>query len=56
MNDIYDGETFDATKYLTGWSNPGYDDKSWKSVKIGNYDNSNLIASEGVTCQKDPGD
>jgi len=52
MNDIYDGETFDATKKLTGWNNPGFDDKKWESVKIGNYNNNNLIASEGSPVRK----
>jgi alpha-L-rhamnosidase len=52
MDDIYNGETFDATKKLTGWNNPGYDDKNWQSVKIGNYNNANLIASEGSPIKK----
>jgi alpha-L-rhamnosidase len=52
MDDIYNGETYDATKKLTGWNNPGYDDKKWQSVKIGNYNNSNLIASEGSPIRK----
>jgi len=52
MNDIYDGETYDATKKLTGWNNPGFDDKKWESVKIGNYNNNNLIASEGSPVRK----
>jgi alpha-L-rhamnosidase len=52
MNDIYNGETFDATKKLTGWNNPGYDDKNWQHVKIGNYNNGNLIASEGSPIKK----
>jgi alpha-L-rhamnosidase len=52
MNDIYNGETFDATKKLTGWNNPGYDDKNWQHVKIGNYNNGNLIASEGFPIRK----
>ena len=47
MNDIYNGETYDATKILTGWDKPGYDDKSWQTVNTGNYSDSNLIASEG---------
>ena len=33
MNDIYNGETYDATKKLTGWNLPGYNDKNWKNVK-----------------------
>jgi alpha-L-rhamnosidase len=52
MSDIYNGETFDATKKLTGWNNPGYNDKNWQSVKIGNYNNSNLIAAEGSPIRK----
>jgi alpha-L-rhamnosidase len=52
MNDIYNGETYDATKKLTGWNLPGYDDKTWQSVKTGNYNNSNLIASEGAPIKK----
>jgi alpha-L-rhamnosidase len=52
MNDIYNGETYDASKKLTGWNNPGYDDKKWESVRIGNYNNANLIASEGAPVRK----
>ena len=52
MNDIYNGETYDATKKLTGWNNPGYDDKKWESVKTGNYNNANIIASEGAPIRK----
>jgi alpha-L-rhamnosidase len=52
MNDIYNGETYDATKVLTGWSNTGYDDKNWQNVRIGNYSNKNLIASEGSPVRK----
>jgi alpha-L-rhamnosidase len=52
MNDIYDGETYDANKKLTGWDISGYNDKNWKAVNIGNYINSNLIASEGSPVRK----
>ncbi len=52
MNDIYNGETYDATKKLTGWDNPGYDEKNWQNVQTGNYNNSNLIASEGLPVRK----
>jgi alpha-L-rhamnosidase len=52
MNDIYNGETYDATIKLTGWSNPGFDDTNWQNVRIGNYNNSNLIASEGSPVKK----
>ena len=52
MNDIYDGETYDATKKLTGWDIAGYNDQKWQAVGIGNYNNSNLIASEGTPVRK----
>jgi alpha-L-rhamnosidase len=52
MNDIYNGETYDATKKLTGWDLSGYNDKNWQNVKTGNYDNNNLIASEGSPVRK----
>ena len=51
MNDIYNGETYDATKKLTGWNLSGYDDSKWMKVSLGNYKN-NLIASEGSPVRK----
>jgi alpha-L-rhamnosidase len=52
MNDIYNGETYDATKKLTGWNLSGYNDINWQQVKTGNYNNNNLIASEGSPVRK----
>ncbi len=52
MDDIYNGETYDATINITGWSNAGFIDKNWKSVNIGNYILNNLIASEGSPVRK----
>jgi alpha-L-rhamnosidase len=52
MNDIYNGETYDATRVFTGWSNPGFNDKDWQAAKTGLYNNSNLIASEGAPVRK----
>lgn len=52
MNDIYNGETYDATKKLSGWDQTGYNDKNWITVSTGNYNNSNLIASEGASVRK----
>jgi alpha-L-rhamnosidase len=51
MNDIYNGETYDATKRFTGWDLPGYEDSKWGDVRIGNYRN-NIIASEGALIKK----
>jgi alpha-L-rhamnosidase len=47
MSDIYNGETYDATRKVTGWNLPGYNDKNWLNVSVGNYTYDNLIASEG---------
>ena len=52
MDDIYNGETYDATKKLTGWTNTGYNDNGWQKVRIGVYNNDNLIASEGSPVRK----
>jgi alpha-L-rhamnosidase len=51
MNDIYNGETYDATKKLNGWNISGFNDSNWTRVKIGNYQY-NLIASEGSPVRK----
>ena len=52
MNDIYNGEIYDATKKLTGWNLAGYNDKNWHSVKTGNYSLDNIIADEGSPVRK----
>ncbi len=52
MNDIYNGETYDARKKVTGWNLPGFDEKNWINVKTGNYKYENLIASEGSPVRK----
>ena len=51
MNDLYNGETYDANKKLTGWSMPGYNEERWKNVSIGSY-KFNLIASEAPPVRK----
>jgi len=33
-NNEYDGEEYDATKELTGWDNPGYDDSKWLNAEL----------------------
>jgi alpha-L-rhamnosidase len=52
MNDIYNGEIYDARKKLTGWDLAGYNDSSWQKVQTGVYNNSILIASAGVPVRK----
>lgn len=33
-SELYAGETYDARLEQAGWSSPGFDDKSWKSVEV----------------------
>lgn len=44
-SEIYNGETIDARKERTGWALPGYDDKKWSGVKIGDFSKDNLVAT-----------
>lgn len=32
-NDVYAGEMYNASAYMHGWDQPGFDDSSWASVK-----------------------
>lgn len=32
--DLYDGETYDATRELPGWGTPTFDDAHWASVRV----------------------
>ncbi len=32
MSDIYDGETYDATREIAGWDKTGFNDSAWKSA------------------------
>jgi alpha-L-rhamnosidase len=52
MNDIYNGETYDAAKKLTGWNLPDYDDNKWTGVTTGSYTFDNIIASQGMPVRK----
>lgn len=51
MSDVYNGETYDATKKLTGWNLPGFDEKGWQTVNTAEY-KFNLVASEGAPIRK----
>jgi alpha-L-rhamnosidase len=51
MSDLYNGETYDATKKLTGWNQPGFNESAWRKVSTGNYI-FNLVASEGAPVRK----
>lgn len=42
FSDLFVGEKYDATKELTGWSLPDYDDSCWKPVNRAEYSMDNL--------------
>ncbi len=46
-SDIYNGEVYDATRELTGWSSPGYDDSGWMNTQVVEISKNKLIAPEG---------
>ncbi len=46
-SELYDGETYDARLELGAWSQSGYDDHDWKSVRCEDADLSTLIAPVG---------
>lgn len=52
MNDLYNGETYDARREQTGWDTPGYDDSQWTPARTATYPNTNLIASESVPVRR----
>ena len=45
--DLYDGEHYDATRELPGWSAPGFDDSRWSFARTGSVDLSTLVAPDG---------
>ncbi len=52
MNDIYNGETYDARREQRGWDKPGYNDTNWTVVRTATYPNTNLVASASVPVRK----
>ncbi len=51
-SDIYNGETYDARKELTGWSQADFDDSNWQIVKLLDHTKETLVASEGEKVSK----
>lgn len=47
FSDIFVGEKYDATKELSGWEFPDYDDKEWKSLNKAEYSFDNLFGQYG---------
>ena len=51
-SNIYNGETIDARLEKTGWTLPGYNDAKWSGVKVENFSNDNLIATNNEPVKK----
>jgi alpha-L-rhamnosidase len=51
MSDVYNGETYDANKRLTGWNLPDYDDSKWGKIKTAAHKHE-IVASEGAAIRK----
>ncbi|HEY8884614.1 MAG TPA: family 78 glycoside hydrolase catalytic domain, partial [Chloroflexota bacterium] len=45
--DLYDGETYDARREQTGWSEPGFTDAAWTAVRTLERDLATLVAPLG---------
>jgi len=45
---LYDGESYDARKEMSGWSNAGFVDSNWKGTTILNQSTDILVGSQGV--------
>ncbi len=48
FSDIYNGETYDARKELTGWANAGFNDSQWGKVSVLDQSKKILVAPQGV--------
>jgi alpha-L-rhamnosidase len=52
MSDIYNGETYDARMEIKGWTNAGFDDKTWWKTSIVNHPLSILTATTVLPVKK----
>jgi alpha-L-rhamnosidase len=51
-SEIYDGETYDANKELSGWSQPGYDTNRWVAARERDFTKKTLIPTENEPVRK----
>jgi alpha-L-rhamnosidase len=49
---IYDGETYDARKEMTGWNKSGFNESQWEPVTTVSNPDAKLVATETVPVQK----
>jgi alpha-L-rhamnosidase len=50
--DMLMGESYDARRELTGWSDPGYDDASWWSAEVFEDGDATLVATNGPAVKR----
>ena len=48
FSDIYNGETYDARKEMSGWSGAGFNDSEWEKATITDQSKKILIAPQGA--------
>ncbi len=51
-SDLLMGESYDARRELTGWSHPGYEDRSWSPVEVFAYPGAKLVATNGPVVKR----
>lgn len=48
QSDIYNGETYDARKEMTGWAGASFDDNKWEKATVTDQPKNTLVAPQGV--------
>ena len=52
INELYDGEAYDATREMKGWDEASFDDSKWAAVQVANFENDVLISPQGVPTRR----
>lgn len=47
LNDLYNGETYDARMEMPNWANADFNENGWWNVKVVDFPKNNLIAPQG---------
>ncbi len=48
FSDIYNGETYDARKEMSGWANTGFNDSNWEKISILDHSKKILVSPQGA--------
>jgi len=51
-SDMRDGEMYDARLEMPGWCSAGFDDSTWKGVRVAAHPKNHLVASMGVPVRR----